>query len=329
MKKLFKRIAEQAKKHPKKILFPEGVEPRVLQAVEYLASRKLVIPFVFATKQQFLKRWPGSRNTLSRVRVIDPSMLNTESYAKFLVHYRKQKGKRLSLKQAGTLIKEPMYLATVMLARGEVDGVIAGAGWPTSRTLRPALQLLRKKDKNVSSFFIMKHFGEFYLFADCVINITPTEQTLANIALATAASAKNLIKIQPRIAMLSFSTHGSTNHEFAKKIHRATQLVKKKKPDLEIDGELQADSALKPGIGRLKSKKYKLQKPANVLIFPDLQSANISYKLVEWLGHYEAIGPITQNLEKPVNDLSRGCTSDDIIKVAMITAVQAQQRNKT
>ncbi|MBI2147299.1 phosphotransacetylase [Candidatus Woesearchaeota archaeon] len=337
MKAFFQRIARLAKQHPQRILFPEPFDSRILHAVAYLAEHHLAQPIVFSSPphsspSRLRASWPASSSSFKRVACIDitnPAKVDLGLYASLYVELRKARGKRVPFKRALQLMSDPMHLAVMMVAAGDADGVVGGATWPTAVTFRPALQIFRKQGAawgdRVSSFFIMKHRGEFYFFADCALNITPDEHDLACIALSTAASAKRLLDVQPRVAMLSFSTHGSTDHELARKVRRATMLVKKKNPRLIVDGELQADAAVKPAIGRLKSKECSLKKPANVLIFPDLQSANIAYKLVEWLGHYEAVGPISQNLERPINDLSRGCTAEDVVKVALITSLQAQE----
>ncbi|MBI1970110.1 phosphotransacetylase [Candidatus Woesearchaeota archaeon] len=334
MKQLFARLEQAARHHPQRILFPEGDDPRILSAISYLVRRNLVCPILFAKRSSLIRQWPASSPLLRKVVVLDPGLFDFAhhpsclSYVHDFIAIRKKKGKPISLALAKKLFMDPMYFAVMMLACGEVDGIVAGATWPTPRTLRPAFQILRKKKELVSSFFLMKHQGEFYFFADCAINVNPSSNDLASIALSTAQSAKNLLHVQPRVALLSFSTHGSTVHPLSEKVREATVLVRKKDHALLVDGELQADAALKPAIGKYKSKLCFFSKPANVLIFPSLEAANIAYKLVEWLGHYEAVGPISQNLAKPVNDLSRGCTADDIIKVSVITALQAQQANR-
>lgn len=330
MKSLFKKLARQAMRHPQRILFSEPHDLRVLKAAVSLASKNILHPVLFIEPQRLARLWRWSPSLLKKMRVVSPSSLKPakEVYAKRLVELQSRRGNTISLHDAQLLLHDPMYQCVMMLDAGEVDGVVSGSTWPKLRTLRPAIRVFRDSSKNVSSFFIMKHDGEFYLFADCSVNITPTEQELASIAVSTAATAKTLLGLSPRVAMLSFSTHGSSKHPLAVKMRKATAIAKQRCPSLIIDGELQADAALKPAIGRLKSKKYSLPGAANILIFPDLQSANISYKLVEWLGHYEAVGPIVQNLRKPVNDLSRGCTPDDIVKVGIITAIQAQNGKK-
>jgi len=252
------------------------------------------------------------------VAIINPKKINKKDYAKWYMTARK--GKCKSINKAMKLMDDPNYLGCMMVKHGEINGMVSGSTSPTSHVLRPALKLLREKNKVVSSFFFMQKDKKNFFFADCAVNIMPDEKQLAEIAVETARSAKKLFKIDPRVAFLSFSTHGSGKHVLAGKMKEAAAIAKRKNPRLKIDGELQVDAALFPDICRFKSKQCKLKKPANILIFPDLQCGNISYKLVEWLGHYKAIGPIIQGLKKPVNDLSRGCNVDDIVDVTAITA---------
>lgn len=340
MKQLLAVLETQARRNPPYIIYPESTEPRILKAVYHVAKQGLAHPILLGKKQEILAtaRSLGLSDVFleSHVKIINPNEEPAlqEVFAEKLYALRKKKGMTIQL--ARKLVQDPLYFATMLVYAGDADGVISGAIHPTAHTFRPALQILRKnKKQRMSAFFLMKHGQEFYLFADCSVNITPSEYDLAEIAVLTAQSAQTLLGLRATIAMLSFSTHGSTNHPLAEKMRKATEIARKllkkyKMHDVKIDGELQADAALIPEIHAIKANKTKspskdhIHGRANILIFPSLESANIAYKLVEWLGHYNAIGPITQGLGAAVNDLSRGCTVSDIVDVTTITAVQAQ-----
>ncbi len=334
MENYLKKIYADARKHQRKILFPEAFDPRILKAIKIILKEKIAQPVVFGGPTLIKKlkqskipyhnvKLAGSKLRIiypkaKGVAVINPKSINKKEYAEWYMKARK--GKCPSIKKAIKLMDDPNYLGCMMVKHGEVNGMVSGSASPTSHVLRPALKLLREKNATVSSFFFMQKKKKNFFFADCAVNIMPDEKQLAEIAVETAKSAKKLFKIDPRIAFLSFSTHGSGQSALSDKMKKAAKIAKKKNPKLNIDGELQVDAALFPEICKFKSKQCKLKKPANILIFPDLQCGNISYKLVEWLGHYKAIGPIVQGLSKPVNDLSRGCTVDDIVNVTAITA---------
>ena len=344
MKRLLDNLYRKAKKAPQRIIYPESTEPRILKAVYQAAKKGICNPILLGTEQAILKAVKKHNLSVSffqkHTTIINPQQEQPLQvfFAKTLYKLRKKKG--LSKQQAQQLVKDPMYFATLLVYFGEADGIISGATHTTSHTFKPALQLLRKnKSHHMSSFFLMEHTDGFYLFADCAVTIQPTPQQLAHIAVSTAESAKSLFKLPANIAMLSFSTHGSNTHPLALTMKKATQLTRqlvkrKKMKQVVVDGELQADAAVIPAIHKIKVGTTHnlpgphLQGKANILIFPNLEAANIAYKLVEWLGHYAAIGPITQGLGAAVNDLSRGCTIQDIVDVTAITVVQAQQYAK-
>jgi phosphate acetyltransferase len=253
-----------------------------------------------------------------------------EPLALKLFEYRKEKG--LTLDQARTLIKDYLYFATMLLKEGQVDGYVAGATHTTGDNLRPALQIIkaRKGLKTVSTFFLMlmpdTKWGEkgVLLYADCGMNEMPTAEQLADIAVASAVTFKQLVGPEPRIAMLSYSTKGSAKSTDTEKVIKATQLAKQIAPDLIIDGEMQGDAALIPSVGARKCKGSPVAGRANCLIFPDLDAGNIGYKLTERLAGAQALGPLVQGMAKPAHDLSRGCSVDDIVKVAAIAAIMAE-----
>jgi len=316
MKEFLRKIHKQAKRNPQTIVFPEHMDPRIRKAVHVIAQKKIAKPILLTAGH---KQISGIRT----VNVQDAELQNY--YAREMHRIRKRKG--WSLGKCKGLITNEMYFGTMMVATGSADGLISGAAHSTAETMRPALQLIktRKRFHKVSGLFLMLLEKKLYLFADCAVNIDPTAKELAEIAIDSAHTAKEL-GIEPRIAMLSFSTFGSAQHPQLDKIRRAVKLVKKKHPRLMIEGEMQVDAALVPFVAKIKAPKSKLRGRANVLIFPDLNSGNISYKLVQRLGGVKAIGPITQGLQKPVNDLSEGCSVEDIVNLAAITCVHAQKK---
>ncbi|MBU1201605.1 MAG: phosphate acetyltransferase [Nanoarchaeota archaeon] len=314
---LLKTLEEKAKKLNKRIVFPEFDDVRVLKAASMLSKKKIVKPIIIGDKKIVQSIAKKNRINLQRVEIIEPDNKYTEKLFKI----RKNKG--LTLIDAKNLLKEPIYYAVMMVNEGDADGVVSGASHPTAHTLKPAFQIL-KTDVIASSHMLIINKGKTYLFADCAVNPKPTSEELAQIAISTAQSAK-LYKLKPRVAMLSFSTKGSAKHEEVDRVVAATNIVKNKKPNLIIDGELQVDAALVPDVAKMKAPNSPIKGDANILIFPDLGAGNIGHKLVERIGGAKAIGPIIQGLRKPVNDLSRGCSVNDIIMVAVITAIQSQK----
>ena len=261
-----------------------------------------------------------------------PMFENYEKYANLLYELRKNKG--MSIEKAREIAKDPVYFGMLMLKDedSKVDGLVSGAIHSTSDTLRPALQILKTAPdtKLVSAFFVMVvpdcEYGEkgTFIFGDAGLNENPGEEELAEIAISSSKSFKQLVQKEPKVAMLSYSTHGSAKSELTEKVISATKKVKEKDPNLKVDGELQLDAAIIPEIAEMKAPTSEIKGEANVLIFPDLNAGNIGYKLVQRLGKAEAYGPLCQGIAKPVNDLSRGCSSEDVAGVVAITAVQAQ-----
>lgn len=315
MERLIARVIKKAKTEPKTIVFPEGNDARILQAAKKIVAMKIANPIIL-----------GKAKLSKNIKVIDITKSeDKERYAKIMYKVRKSKG--WSLAKCKKLINDPNYFGIMMVYCGDADGMISGAAHTTASTLRPALQIIKTKEQyhHVSGLFIMVIDGKILFFADCAVNIDPTAEELAEIAVDSVISAKEF-GLKPRVAMLSFSTHGSAKHPSVDKVRKATKLVKKRFPKIKIDGELQVDAAIVPTVCRSKAPKCELKGYANVLIFPDLNSGNISYKLVERLGHAQAIGPIIQGLKKPVNDLSEGCSVDDIVKLTAFTVVEAQKK---
>ena len=324
-------MRQLAKANLQRIVLPEGDEPRTLEAANQLLKEKIAKIILIGNPDTINKMAEEKGfEYISEALIFDPETNeNMPMYAELLYNLRKSKG--MTLEEAATLAKNPLYLGCLMIKNGDADGELAGARNTTGNTIRPAFQILKTKPgvSVVSGAFLMltpaTQLGEngFLVFADCAVNPCPTAEELAQIAVSTAETARVLGDIEPRVAMLSFSTKGSAKHELVDKVTKATELAKELAPELMIDGELQADAALIASVGELKAPNSKVAGKANVLVFPDLQAGNIGYKLVERFSGAQAIGPILQGIAAPVNDFSRGCSVDDIVKMVIITANQA------
>ncbi|HOP99301.1 MAG TPA: phosphate acetyltransferase [Acetivibrio clariflavus] len=323
------QIIERAKSDVKTIVLPESTDLRVLKAASMI-SEQGIANVVLVGDEAEIKKLAGDID-LSKVAIENPNTSsNFEKYAEAFCELRKSKG--MTIEEARETMKNPLYYGVMMVKQGQADGMVAGAINSTANTLRPALQILKTAPgtKLVSAFFVMVvpnceygHNGVF-VYGDCGLIENPDADQLSEIAIASAKSFKQLVQAEPQVAMLSYSTYGSAKSELTEKVVKATQLAKEKAPYLALDGELQADAALVEAIGKSKAPGSKVAGKANVLIFPDLNCGNIAYKLTERLAKAEAYGPITQGIAKPVNDLSRGCSAEDIVGVVAITAVQAQ-----
>lgn len=329
--KLMNKILEVAKADKKRIVLPEGNEERTIVATEEIYKQGYAHPILVGNKEEILNKATALNADLTGVEIIDPETSeNLNKYIEAFYELRKNKG--MTMSKAEKIVRDPLYFGTMMVKLGDADGMVSGAVHTTGDLLRPGLQIIKTAPgvSVVSSFFIMmvpdSVYGEegMLLFSDCAVNPNPNEDQLAAIAIATAETAKNLCKVEPRVAMLSFSTMGSADHELVSKVRTATEKAKELRPDLLIDGEMQLDAAIVESVASQKAPNSKVAGKANVLVFPDLQAGNIGYKLVQRFAKAEAIGPICQGFAKPINDLSRGCSSEDIVKVVAITAVQAQ-----
>ncbi len=322
-------ISKKAKLNKKTIVLPESTDLRTLKATSEILNRGIANIILIGDEDEILNK-DDSLN-LSSATIINPK--TSDHFSHFTKEfYEMRKNKGISLADAENKLKDPLYFGVMLVKKGIAHGMVAGAINSTANTLRPALQILKTdpKSKIVSSFFVMEvpnkdygHSGTF-IFADCGLIENPNEEELSEIAISSANSFKNLLGAQPKVGMLSYSTYGSANNEITQKVSNATTLAQKKEPELLIDGELQADAAIVPSVSAQKAPNSKLNGEANVLVFPNLEAGNISYKLVQRLANAKAFGPITQGLAKPVNDLSRGCNSEDIVGVVAITALQAQ-----
>lgn len=324
-----KNIRERAKASQKTIVLPEGSDERVISAAEIIAREKIAKVVVLAEKENL--EASGKLESLG-VQILNPKTSpKSEEYANLLYELRKNKG--MTLDKARELVEDPIWYGVLMVKNGDVDGMVGGAITATSDIFRPAFQIVKTAPgiSVVSSAFMMIvpncELGSagHILFADCAINPNPDSEQLAGIAISTANTWKSLMEDEPRIAMLSFSTKGSAQNELVDKVAEATKILKQQAPNLLADGELQADAALVPQVAKLKAPDSQVAGRANVLIFPDLNAGNIGYKLVQRLAKATAIGPISQGLAAPINDLSRGCNADDIVNVVAITCLQATQ----
>ena len=323
------KIKAKAKSNVMHIVLPEGDEPRTVQAAVKITEQGLAKLTLLGNPDKIREVAAGA--DLTGINIIDPATSDKcAAYAETLYELRKAKG--MTEEKAAATVKDPMYYGIMMVKMGEADGLVSGAIHSTGDMLRPALQIIKSKPgiKTVSSCFLMetpnKQYGDdgIMIFADCAVNIDPDATALANIAIGAAESARALAGIEPRVAMLSFSTKGSAKHDVVTKMQEATRIAHEMAPELMLDGELQLDAALVEKVGQLKAPGSAVAGKANTLIFPSLEAGNIGYKLVQRLGNAEAYGPILQGIAKPCNDLSRGCSVDDIVATVAITAVQAQ-----
>lgn len=328
---ILEQMIARAKANPQRIVLPEGDEPRTLEAANILLRDKIAhIILIGDPKKIGQMAAEKGYEFIQEAKIVDP--LNDPKmpeYANLLFELRKAKG--MTEEEAKKKAQDPLYLGCLMIKAGDADGELAGARGTTADTIRPAFQILKTRPgcSIVSGAFLMftpaKQLGEngFLLFADCAVNPNPDAKQLAEIAVSTAETARAIAGIEPRVAMLSFSTKGSAKHELVDKVSEATRLAKEMAPDVQIDGELQADAALIESVAKTKAPGSPVAGKANVLVFPDLQAGNIGYKLVERFSGADAVGPILQGIAAPVNDLSRGCKVQDIVQMVVITANQA------
>jgi len=327
MKRFINYVHALARKNPKHIVLPEGNEPRMLQAVEEILQKKIAKLTLLGKPQEIknIAKKLKLKIDWKEVQIIDPETSPLkEKYINEFYELRKAKG--VTPQMAKEIMKNYNYFGTMMIHLNEADGMVTGTQHPTSESVRPALEIIKTKEKfhKVSGIFFMVLEKRLMLFADAAVTVEPDAHDLVDIAIDTAETAKRF-GIDPKVALLSFSTKGSAKHPNADKVKEAAAMVNYERPDLLVDGELQVDAAIVPDVAKRKCPNSPLKGEANVLIFPDLEAANIAYKLVERLAKAKAIGPLLQGLKRPINKLSRGCNYQDIVNVTAFTVCECYE----
>jgi len=332
--KPFDDLVARAQKNPKHIVMAEGEDPRVIEGALRAVRNGLSFVTLLGRKEQIIPHLSEQVLEEGRVQIADPNASKySDMFVQELVSLREHKG--MTADKARVQLQQPQHFANMMVRMGLADGSVAGAQLTTADVVRSAIQIIGvdKRYSMISSFFIMMLCEPFHdmkgalVFADCGLVVTPSEEELTQIGIAAADSASTLLALDPRIAMLSFSTKGSATHPHVDKVNHAAQRIKALRPDLHVDGDLQLDASLVPSVSVSKAPGSDVAGHANVLIFPDLEAGNIGYKMAERIGKAKAIGPILQGLAKPANDLSRGCDADAVYRMIAVTVVQAQAQN--
>lgn len=322
MSDLFTVLKEKVTGQNLRIVFPEGQDERILAAAGRLAAEKIITPILIGNIAEIEAKAKDMDISLESAEIYDPNnfLMMDELVAAFV---ERRKGKATE-EDARRILLGENYFGTMLVYANKADGLVSGAAHSTADTVRPALQIIKTKEgvRKTSGVFIMVRDGEKYVFADCAINISPDSQDLAEIAIESSKTAR-MFDIEPRVAMLSFSTKGSAKSPETEKVAAALEAAKVRDPLLIIDGEFQFDAAFVPSVAEKKAPDSPIQGDANVFVFPSLEAGNIGYKIAQRLGNFEAVGPILQGLNRPVNDLSRGCNEEDVYKLALITAAQA------
>lgn len=323
MNSLFAKLKQNLQEQKRRIVFPEGTDDRILRAASRLAAEQVIEPVLIGDDEAIKNKAAELKVSLENCQIYNPAAYDQFDFlVEQFVECRRGKA---TPDDAREILLNPTYFGTMLVYTDVADGLVCGAINSTAETVRPALQIIRTKEnvQKTSGVFIMIREDEQYIFADCAINIAPTSEDLAEIAIESARTAETF-GIEPRVALLSFSTKGSAKSEETDKVINAVKLAQQRDPDLLVDGEYQFDAAFVPAIAAQKAPDSKLQGNANVFVFPSLEAGNIGYKIAERLGNFEAVGPILQGLNKPVNDLSRGCNEEDIYKLSLITAAQVE-----
>ncbi|PRO64254.1 phosphate acetyltransferase [Alkalicoccus urumqiensis] len=326
MNDMFTGIAQQVKEANPAIVFPEGNDERILEAAVRLQADGILQPILVGKTADVLAKAKEIGLDGSGLTVLDPD--NYDAFDELVDAFVERRKGKNTKEEAAEILKTPNYFGTMLVHTGRAAGLVSGAAHSTGDTVRPALQIIKTKEgvKKTSGVFVMVKNDERYIFGDCAININPDSNDLAETAVEAAKTAK-VFGIDPKVAMLSFSTKGSAVSGETERVVEATKLAQEKAPELNIDGEFQFDAAFVPSVAAKKAPDSPLNGEANTFIFPSLEAGNIGYKIAQRLGGYEAIGPILQGLNKPVNDLSRGCSQEDVYKLALITAMQSLQND--
>lgn len=322
MSDLFVTLKEKISSNHNRIVFPEGLDERILSAASQLGAEGVLTPVLIGNEDKVTQKADEIGVDIATSEVIDP--INYDKFDKMTASFVERRKGKATDEEARKILLDENYFGTMLVYMGEADGLVSGAAHSTADTVRPALQIIKTKPgiKKTSGVFVMVRGEEKYVFADCAINIAPNSQDLAEIALASADTAA-LFDVDPRVAMLSFSTQGSAKSEETEKVAEAVTIAKQQNPDLVLDGEFQFDAAFVPTVAEKKAPDSVLKGDANVFVFPGLEAGNIGYKIAQRLGNFDAVGPVLQGLNQPVNDLSRGCDTEDVYKLAIITAAQS------
>lgn len=325
MNELFSILKDNISGQNKRIVFPEGLDARILAAASKLAAEKIITPILIGNQQNIANKAKEVGISLNGIEIIDP--VHYAEIDELITLFVKRRRGKVTAAEAPKILVNENYFGTMLVYANLADGLVSGAVYSTANTVRPALQIIKTIPgvNKTSGAFMMVRGSEKYVFADCAINVAPSSEDLAEIAIESAKTAR-MFGIDPRVAMLSFSTKGSAKSPETEKVITATELAKKQSPELLVDGEYQFDAAFVPSVAEKKAPNSPLKGRANVFVFPNLDAGNIGYKIAQRLGNFEAIGPILQGLNKPVNDLSRGCNEDDVYKLALITAAQANHQ---
>jgi phosphate acetyltransferase len=318
---LFTGIAEKVKAQNPAIVFPEGTDERIIEAAVRLKSDGVLTPVMVGSREAIEAKAAEIGQDVSGLEIFDPETY--EQFEELVDAFVERRKGKATAEDARQILKQPNYFGTMLVHLGKAHGLVSGAAHSTGDTVRPALQIIKTKEgvKKTSGVFVMVKGEERYIFGDCAINIAPDSSDLAETAIEAAKTAR-VFDINPKVAMLSFSTKGSAKSEETQRVSDAVQIAKEREPELLLDGEFQFDAAFVPSVAQKKAPDSPLKGEANVFVFPSLEAGNIGYKIAQRLGNYDAIGPILQGLNKPVNDLSRGCNVEDVYKLALITAMQ-------
>ncbi|MYL35721.1 phosphate acetyltransferase [Pontibacillus yanchengensis] len=322
MSNLFDSLRDKLSGSNKRVVLPEGLDERILEAAAKLAEEGYITPVLIGNEDEVKQKASDLKVDVSGADILDPH--NYEEFDTMVQSFVERRNGKATEEKAREILLDGNYFGTMLVYMGIADGLVSGAAHSTADTVRPALQIIKTKPgiKKTSGIFIMVRDDEKYAFADCAINISPDSQDLAEIALASAETAE-LFDIDPRVAMLSFSTKGSAQSPETEKVTDAIQIAKEQNPSLTLDGEFQFDAAFVPSVAEKKAPNSELSGDANVFVFPSLEAGNIGYKIAQRMGGFDAVGPVLQGLNAPVNDLSRGCSADEVYKLSIITAAQS------